>query len=389
MKQYNKSFVVKISAALVGGTAVLTAFFVSVMFLGAGFLGNFPSALKMGRIKRLIQSHYLEEYDPKLLQEGAYYGMALTLGDPYSGYVSQDDMEALKESISGEYVGIGVEITVDSQDGMITVIAPIDGSPADMAGVRTGDKLTQINGQDITGMELDQVVSMLRNGKEKEEIELTLLRDGEQLSLTVIRDHVVIHSAKGFLLEDGVGYLKLSSFDDTTVNEFSQVLSQLEQEGATSLVLDLRGNPGGTVEAAQSVADVFLDQGIFYCSRDKNGKQEFVYTKEGKDDIPMAVLINNGSASASEMLAGALQDRGRAVLVGATTFGKGIMQEYFPVDRNSMLKLTTHEFLTPNEHQIHEKGISPDVEVEMDPAAELGNMESDVQLQKAVSLLLE
>ena len=389
MKQYSKSFVVKFSAVLVGGTAVLTALFVSIMFLAAGLLGDAPAAIKLRRMKQLIESYYLEEYDPKLLQEGAYYGMALTLGDPYSGYVSEDDIETLEESISGEYVGIGVEITIHPQDGLVTVISPIDGSPADLAGVRTGDKIIKVNEQDITGKELDDVVSMLREGKENEEIKLELMREGEPVSVTVVRDHIVIHSAKGTMLEDGVGYLKLSSFDDTTVNEFSDVLSQLEQQGATSLVLDLRGNPGGTVEAAQSVADTFLDEGIFYCTRDKNGEKEYYYTDEGQDDIPLVVLINGGSASASEMLAGALQDRGRATLVGTTTYGKGIMQEYFPIDRNSMLKLTTHEFLTPNGNQIHEKGIHPDEEVEMDPEVELGDMEHDVQLQKAVSLFIE
>ena len=389
MKQYSKSFVLKISALLVSVTAVFTALAVSFLFLAAGFLGEAPSFMKMHRIKQLIRLNYLEDYDADLLKEGAYYGMALTLGDPYSSYVSEKDMESLRESISGEYVGIGVEVTVSQDSGLVTVISPIDGSPADRAGLQTGDQILKMNDTDLSGMSLDDVVSLLRNGKEKEEIQLTVLRNGESLTVPVVRDHIVVHSAKGNMISDHIGYIKLSSFDDTTKQEFSTVLENLEQEGATSLVLNLRGNPGGTVDAAQSVADLFLEEGVFYCTRDKDGKKEYFYTDAEKDDIPMVVLINGGSASASEMLAGALQDRERARLVGTTTFGKGIMQEYFPVDSKSMLKLTTHEFLTPKEHGIHKKGITPDDTVEMDASVPLGDLEQDIQLQKAISILQE
>ena len=389
MKQYNKSFVIKLSLLLVGGTAVLTAFFVSLMFLAASFFGNGGTSMKIQRIQRLIDTYYLKEYDEELVENGAFYGIPLMLGDPYSGYLSPEDVEALKESVTGEYVGIGVEVTVDPEDGLITVISPIADTPAALAGIRTGDKFLTINGEEVTGNTLDEVVSMLKNGKKKEEIKLELLREGETVSLTVIRDEITIHSATGKMLNDGMGYLKLSSFDDTTVNEFSDTLSGLEQEGATSLILDLRGNPGGTVEAAQYVADLFLDEGIFYYTMDKNGEKEYFETEKDVNSIPLVVLINEGSASASEMLAGALQDRDRATLVGVTTFGKGIMQQHFMVDSSSMLKLTTHEFYTPNGNRIHETGISPDVEVTMDSSVPLGDLEQDIQLQKAISLLAE
>ncbi len=389
MKQYNKSFVIKLSLLLVGGTAVLTAFFVSLMFLAGSFLGSGFTAMKIQRIKSLIDTYYLKEYDAELVENGAFYGIPLMLGDPYSGYLSPDDVEALKESVTGEYVGIGVEVTVDPEDGLITVISPIADTPAALAGIRTGDKFLTINGEEVTGNTLDEVVAMLKNGKKKEEIKLELLREGETVSLTVIRDEITIHSATGNMLNEEIGYLKLSSFDDTTVNEFSDTLSGLEQEGATSLILDLRGNPGGTVEAAQYVADLFLDEGIFYYTMDKNGEKEYFETEEEVNSIPLVVLVNEGSASASEMLAGALQDRDRATLVGVTTFGKGIMQQHFMVDSSSMLKLTTHEFYTPNGNRIHETGISPDVEVPMDSSVPLGDSEQDIQLQKAISLLTE
>ncbi len=389
MKQYNKSFVIKLSLLLVGGTAVLTAFFVSLMFLVGGFLGNASTALKIQRIKNLIDANYLEEYDAELVENGAFYGIPLMLGDPYSAYLSPDDVEALMESVTGEYVGIGVEVTVDPEDGLITVISPIADAPAALAGIRTGDKFLTINGEEVTGSTLDEVVSMLKNGKKKEEIKLELLREGETISLTVIRDEITIHSVTGKMLNEKIGYLKLSSFDDTTINEFSDTLTDLEQEGATSLILDLRGNPGGTVEAAQYVADLFLDEGIFYYTMDKHGEKEYFETDEAMNTIPLVVLINEGSASASEMLAGALQDRDRATLVGMKTFGKGIMQEHFTVDASSMLKLTTHEFYTPNGNRIHQTGISPDEEVSMDSSITLGDAEQDIQLQKAISLLTE
>ncbi len=389
MKQYNKSFVIKLSLLLVGGTAVLTTFFVSLMFLAGSFLGSGLTTMKIQRIKTLIDTYYLKEYDAELVENGAFYGIPLMLGDPYSGYLSSDDVESLKESVTGEYVGIGVEVTVDPEDGLITVISPIADTPAALAGIRTGDKFLTINGEEVTGSTLDEVVAKLKNGKKKEEIKLELLREGETVSLTVIRDEITIHSATGNMLNEEIGYLKLSSFDDTTVNEFSDTLSGLEKEGATSLILDLRGNPGGTVEAAQYVADLFLDEGIFYYTMDKNGEKEYFETEEEVNSIPLIVLINEGSASASEMLAGALQDRDRATLVGAKTFGKGIMQQHFMVDSSSMLKLTTHEFYTPNGNRIHETGISPDVEVPMDSSVPLGDLEQDIQLQKAISLLAE
>lgn len=389
MKQYNKSFVIKLSLLLVGGTAVLTTFFVSLMFLAGSFFGSGFTAMKIQRMKHLIETYYLDEYDPELVENGAFYGIPLMLGDPYSGYLSPDDVEVLRESVTGEYVGIGVEVTVDQQDGLITVISPISGAPAALAGIRTGDKFLTINGEEVTGSTLDEVVAKLKNGKKKEEIKLELLREGETVSVTVIRDEITIHSATGKMLSDNIGYLKLSSFDDTTVNEFSDTLSALEQEGATSLILDLRGNPGGTVEAAQSVADLFLDKGTFYYTMDKNGEKEYFETDAEMNPIPLVVLINEGSASASEMLAGALKDRDRATLVGITTFGKGIMQQHFMVDSTSMLKLTTHEFYTPNGNRIHETGISPDVEVPMDNSIMLGDLEQDLQLQKAISLFTE
>lgn len=389
MKQYKKSFVVKLSVFLVSGTALLTALFVSLMFLTGGLFSGSGRMMKLHRIQSLIDTFYYGEYDEELLDEGAYYGVPLMLGDPYSCYLSADDVQALQEEVSGEYVGIGVEITMHPEDNMVTVISPIADSPADRAGIRTGDKLLTVDGKEISGYSLDDVVSLLKNGQKGEEIQITLLRNGETVSVTVVRDEIVVHSVSGEMLTDAVGYIKISSFDDTTLEDFPDVLEKLEESGASSVVLDLRGNPGGTVEAAKCVAEILLDKGTFYYTMDKSGKKEYCNTESGMDDIPMAVLINGGSASASEMLAGALQDRDRATLVGETTYGKGIMQQHFVVDADSMLKLTTHEFFTPNGNRIHQTGISPDVEVTMDEEAEQGNLEQDTQLQKAVSLLTE
>ncbi len=388
MKQYTKSFVIKLSLLLVGGTAVLTALFVSFMFIVGGFLGNAPTLMKIQRIKNLIDTYYYKEYDAQLVEDGAFYGIPWMLGDPYSGYLSPDDVELLKETVSGEYMGIGVEVTVDPEDGLITVISPIADTPAALAGIRTGDKFLTINEKEVTGSTLDEVVAMLR-GTKKEEIKLELLRDGETITCTVVRDEIVVHSVSGKMLTDSIGYLKISSFDETTLEDFPDMLTNLEEQNARSVILDLRGNPGGTVDAAQLVADILLDEGIFYYTMDKNGKKEYFETEESMDNIPVVVLINEGSASASEMLAGALKDRGRATLVGTTTYGKGIMQQHFMVDGTSMLKLTTHEFYTPNGNRIHETGISPDVEVTMDTDVTLGDLKQDIQLQKAISIITE
>ena len=300
MKQYNKSFVVKLSLLLVGGTAVLTALFVSLMFMVGGMMSHPSRLMKIQRINHLIETYYFNEYDSELVEEGAYYGIPLMLGDPYSSYLSAEDVETLEENLTGEYVGIGVEITVDPEDHLITVISPISGSPSDIAGIRTGDKFLTINGEEVTGSTLDEVVSMLKNGKKKEEIQLELLRDGETISLTVVRDEIVIHSVIGEMLDHHIGYLRINSFDNTTLKEFPQMLSQLETDGAQSVVLDLRGNPGGTVEAAQLVADILLDEGTFYYTLDKNGEKEYFETDADMDHIPMVVLIDEGSASASE-----------------------------------------------------------------------------------------
>lgn len=312
-----------------------------------------------------IRSHYVDEVDDKALLEAAVRGMVSSL-DPHSTYLDSEEFKALQEGTRGEFGGLGIE--VGQEDGFIKVIAPIDDTPASRAGLRPGDLITRIDGDPVKGLSLNEAVKRMR-GEPGSQIELTVVREGEERPLTfeITRDIIQVQSVRARMLEPGYGYLRISQFQERTGRDVREALSALKEEGGGSLrglVLDLRNNPGGVLDGAVSVADVFLRNGqiVYTEGRDERAEMSFNATPvDMLQGAPLVVLVNQGSASASEIVAGALQDQGRAVVMGSPTFGKGSVQSILPLGRDAAVKLTTARYYTPKGRSIQDEGIQPDI----------------------------
>ena len=316
-----------------------------------------------GRVKK----DYVEEAEDKELLENAIKGMLAGL-DPHSSYLDAEDFEDLKEGTSGEFGGLGIE--VGSEDGFIKVIAPIDDTPADRAGVKAGDLITRIDDKSVKGMSLDESVKLMR-GKPGTEIVLTISREGEEkpLTITIERDVIKVASVKNKVLENDIAYIRISQFQARTTEDLLKAIKKLRKKldgEIKGLILDLRNNPGGVLNAAVSVSDAFLEEGLIVYTKgaSESSKLEF---KAAPDDVidgaPIVVLVNKGSASASEIVAGALQDHKRAVIMGRQTFGKGSVQTIIPITKTVAIKLTTARYYTPNGRSIQAEGIVPDIKL--------------------------
>ncbi len=314
-----------------------------------------------------IKSDYVENLDDKVLLENAIHGMLQGL-DPHSVYLNKEAYKELQEGTSGEFGGLGIE--VGYEDGFVKVISPIDDTPAQRAGIKAGDLIIRLDGKSVKGISLMEAVKMMR-GKPGSEIELTILREGEEkpFNINIIRDVITIINVKAKIIEPGFGYVRISNFQIHTVEDLRKSLKNLEDENNNTLrglVLDLRNNPGGLLNAAVGVSDLFLNNGLIVYTegRIKDSKLKFnAKPNELVINIPIIVLVNGGSASASEIVAGALQDHKRAIIMGEKTFGKGSVQTILPMDDETALKLTTARYYTPSGRSIQASGIEPDMTV--------------------------
>ena len=349
---------------------------------------------KADYLKTFIQQNFLFDTTEQEMNDGMLKGMFDALEDPYSIYMNPDEFTAMQEDTAGAFGGIGVTVSPDAEDNLITVVAPIKNTPADRAGLRAGDKIIRIEGEDFTADRMDQAVKMMR-GEPGTDVTITIRRlssekPPEEFDVTITREIINIISAEGQMLDEGVGYVNISSFDENTDRYFDEVMDRLEAEGAKGIVLDLRNNPGGLLDTVLNIADRLLPEGPVLITKSKDGK-EIVESSDAKmDDIPMVVLVNEGSASASEILAGAIQDYERAPVIGVTSFGKGIVQRIIPLEDGSGFKLTVSEYFTPDERKIHEIGVIPDIEVVFepeDPTFGPDVLEQDNQLQRAIEEL--
>ncbi len=313
-----------------------------------------------------IRASYVEEIDDRTLLESAIKGMLSDL-DPHSGYFSGNDYEALQETTTGEFGGLGIE--VGRENGFIKVISPIDDTPASRAGIKAGDLIIEINNRPLQEMLPDEAAQMMR-GEPGSPVTVTIVREGmEPFDLTIVREVITIASVRSRIVEPGYGYLRISQFRANTGMEVEEELLKLyeENENLKGLVLDLRNNPGGVLQASVGVVDAFIDQGriVYTEGRLDNAGMEFNATRNMVGgDVPLVVLINNGSASASEIVAGALQDHGRAIIMGTRSFGKGSVQTILPLGEQRALKLTTSLYYTPSGRSIQAQGIIPDIVVE-------------------------
>ena len=313
-----------------------------------------------------IKKDYVETVDDEALMESAMRGMLAGL-DPHSAYLDEDHYQDLQEGTSGEFGGLGIEVGME--DGFVKVIAPIDDTPAQKAGVQAGDVIVRLDETPVKGISLSDAVKKMR-GKPGTSIELTVVRDGVEkpLVITIVRDLIKVRSVRSNMLEPGYGYLRVSQFQGPTGEELRKQLRELKQtEEIRGLILDLRNNPGGVLGAAVSVSDAFLESGKIVYTEGRIKDSQLDFTAKSPDLLggrPLIVLINEGSASASEIVAGALQDHGRALIMGRQSFGKGSVQTILPMNNKSALKLTTARYFTPSGRSIQAEGITPDIVID-------------------------
>lgn len=340
---------------------------------------------KITTLQQIIDKYYLFDEDTTKVEDWIYKGMMYGLNDPYTTYYTAEEYQKLSEDTEGEYHGIGVMISQNRSTGIITVIKVFKDTPAAEAGMRPGDVLYKVGDMEVTGMDMDILVKDYIKGKDGSEVALTVFRqdEGEYVDLKMERRNVTVQTVEYQMLEDNVGYIAVSQFDVVTAGQFKAAVDDLEKQGMKKLLVDLRNNPGGVLDAVVGMLDYILpddlmiegdkdlvrtntEATLLVYMADKNGKGGQEYASDGHSlDIPMAVLVNGESASASEVFTGAMKDYGRATVVGTKTFGKGIVQNLIPLDNGTAIKMTTAHYYTPSGFDLHGKGIEPDVEVEL------------------------
>lgn len=329
----------------------------------------------------LINERYFDQpVDQEAAVQGAIEGMLATLGDPHTRYLPPDAEAAARSAMEGEMEGIGV--LVEEVEGRITVVSPFEGSPAEQAGLQAGDVLLAADGVELAGLGLDAAASLIR-GPAGTDVLLLIEREGETFEVSVTRDVFEVPSVRGEMLEEGVAYVRLSSFANRTAEELDAVLDELLAQEPKGLILDLRGNPGGGLEPAVDVADAFLNEGIVLVERFGSGEERVYRSTDGEvgEEIAMVVLIDKGSASASEVLAGALRDRGRAILIGETSYGKGTVQTWHALSNGGGVRITVARWLTPDGNWVSEAGLEPE---ELVPLPGEGEPFEDTQLEAAI-----
>lgn len=351
---------------------------------------NEDTVAKMKVIENVIDTYfYKEDVDKDAMVDGIFKGMVESLGDPYSEYYSKEELESLYQDSFGVYYGVGAYVSLDTATGLAKVSGIIADSPAEEADLRAEDIIYKVDDVDVTGMSLQETVSLIK-GDENTTVKLTLIRDGKEIEKEVTRRKVESPTVKFEMLDDGMAYIQITEFDTVTVDQFTEAMAMARGNDMKGLILDLRSNPGGNLSSVVSIAKQMLPKGLIVYTEDRDGNREEYSCDGSKElDVPMVVLVNGNSASASEILAGAIKDYGIGTLVGTTTFGKGIVQRPIELSDGSAVKLTISSYYTPNGINIHGIGIEPDVECEFDSERYYSDKAYDNQLEKAKEVLLQ
>lgn len=311
-----------------------------------------------------IKNSFYKETSDENLTNGAIKGLFMGLDDVYSQYYTKKEFDSLKEQTSGSYVGIGIYISADPKDEYITVISPIQGSPAEKSGIKSGDKIIKVEGKTVTSKDLDKAVGMMKGEANKKgtTVELTIKREDKEMTMDVKREEIVADTVDGKMVDDEVGYMQITTFSENTYDEFKETLSKLKEKNLKGLVIDLRDNGGGLLNICKDIADELIGEGTIVYTKDNKGNTEYLKSNKEKLGIPIAVLTNEGSASASEILTAAIIDNKEGISVGTTTFGKGLVQSVRGLKDGTGYKLTTAQYFTPNGDYINGKGIKPTIE---------------------------
>lgn len=360
---------------------------------------NFENVTKkLEQIQDIIDKKYLfeEKIDTSEEEAGIYQGFLSGLNDPYAVYYTPDELTSFLDETNGSYCGIGALVSQNVQTGVSTIVRVFEGSPAEEAGILPGDALYKVDGTEVIGMDLSLLVNNYVKGEEGSQLTITVYRENsdEYKDITLTRRPIDVQTVSGKMLDEEIGYISVAEFDRVTADQFKSKIEELQGEDMKRLIIDLRNNPGGEVTTVVSMADYILkDGGRILTVANKKGTEETYDAEDGHSlEIPMVVLVNGNSASASEVFTGAMKDYGVATIVGTKTFGKGIVQTLMPLSDGSAIKLTTDHYYTPNGNDIHGKGIEPDLEVELDEEAAQEVVipeEKDNQLQKAVEVVKE
>ncbi|WMI81536.1 S41 family peptidase [Anaerotignum sp. MB30-C6] len=349
-------------------------------------------AAKTNLIEDFLDRYYVDEYDGDMVKESIYGGMVAGVGDRYTYYMTADNLEQYLQNNNGHFQGIGVKV-YQTEDGEVTVYSLMDGYPAQRSGILEGDIIKGVDGVDVSSFALNEVAEKMR-GPIGTSVEVKVFRpsDGKTHTFQIKREDVVMKSVNSKMLDDEKGYIQITGFKENTYDQFMEALKDLQSHGMKGLVVDLRNNPGGLVRAVYRIGDELLPEGLMVYTEDKEGKREELVCDDKYLDIPMVVLVNENSASASEIFAGAAKDTGAATLVGAKTFGKGLVQRLFTLPDGSGLNITIQKYFTPKGTSIHGTGITPDIVVELPKEYVVGDevpVADDTQLNEGIRILNE
>jgi carboxyl-terminal processing protease len=401
----NEKNIVAGMVSLVFVTAVISFILAFFLFNGFNLTGNSSnvsfdknevdkgSVEKFGQIKGILKNTYYDKVDENKLLEGAISGMTDSLKDPYTVYFTKEQMSSFSERTEGEYVGIGMNVMMDN-DGILTIVEAFEGSPAKKAGLTKGDKIVKVDGKDVTSIKDENLIIKMIKGKENTSVKISIYRPSEEKSmdLDIIRKKIKVSNIKWEILEGNIGYIRILMFDNDAYSYFSKGLSELIDKGIKGLIIDLRDDPGGDYEQVVEIADSLLPKGLIVYTEDKNKKRDEKLSDDRQFTRPMAVLVNGNSASACEVLSGAIKDHNKGKLIGTKTFGKGLVQQVYGFKDGSGLKVTVSRYFTPSGKCIQGIGIEPDIKVE--PLEEYKDYpvshiprEKDVQFKKAVEYI--
>lgn len=345
----------------------------------------------LASFRKIIDQKFLGEIDEQKILNETIKGYIKGLNDPYTEYMTKEEMEEFSQDVMGNFTGIGIYLTKDTGKNAVIVISPIKDTPAHKAGILPGDIITKVDGVSYTGEQLTEASNKIK-GEIGTSVKLEVLRDGKTMEFEVTREHIKINHVESKVLENNIGYIEFNSFDEGCSKEFKEKIEELKTKNITSLVIDIRNNGGGLVTEALDIADFIVEKdATLLITIDKKQKEEITKAKTDPIiNIPVVILTNSSSASASEILAGALKDNNKATIVGEKTYGKGVIQELLTLTDGSGLKITTNEYFTPNRNKINKVGITPDVEVKLDEKLQ-GQLvieeKDDTQLQKAIEIL--
>lgn len=378
---------------LIAITATIT-YFVTVNITINQYLNKANSAYmtaKMSLVKTKLENTYLRDMNEDDMIEGAIKGYVSGVGDKYTQYLTKEDMQALMEATTGNYVGIGVYMVTSSEVNGVVIVGVIEGSPAEQAGIQVGDVITKVDDADYIGKKSEDVSNAIK-GQEGTNVKVTVMRDSKEIDFNITRKSIKVKTVESEVIENNIGYIKISSFDVGTGNEFKENYNKIKNQNIKGLIIDLRNNGGGVVAEALSIADTMVEKGkTLLITTDKDGKEKIDKASENPIiDVPVVILVNENTASASEILSGTLRDDCGYKIIGTNTYGKGVIQSIFTFKDGTGIKVTTNEYFSPNHNVINDVGIKPDVEVELDKewkGYSTVPAENDKQLQKAIEEL--